>query len=672
MQIWSDVLGLEGIGTLDSFFDLGGDSLLATQLYSRIKQSLAADITLREVLSTQTIQEFARVVEDKFEHNAESEPHRHAVIRRADREGELPLSYSQQRLWIIDQSSPAKALYNLMTAVRLTGRLNTHALARSLNEIIRRHEALRTNFVMVGGQPRQIIAPVTNIVLPVTDLASLAEAGREEQVKSLVAEEAQKPFDLTQNVMLRVSLLRLNTEEHVMLLTMHHIASDAWSFGVLVREIATLYKAFAANEPSPLPELSIQYADYAQWQREWLSGEVLENQLAYWRKQLGGTVPALELPTDRPRPIARGFRGGTHNFNLSPELTAKLKQLTRDEAATMYMTLLAAFQILLGRYSRRDDFATGTPIAGRNREETEQLIGFFVNTLVMRADLSGNPSFRELLARVREVALGAYTHQDVPFETLVEELQPERDPLRTPFFQVLFNYQNTPLPEVEISGLRLAPIEVESGAARFDLSLNIVESGEGLAGTMEYDVDLFDAETVVRLMSHFETLLEDIAERPGASIHTLEILTEAERQAQQQKKRERKGSMREKLKTTRRKSINSTNTNLVRTGLPGDDGETLPLLVEPEVAGVDLCEWARNNREAVEREVVRARGDAVQGIRHRFRAGLQKVGRRRFIRTARLQISLNAAHGNQRQSLYVNRVPGRPVDTAAQRERLLR
>jgi len=343
----------------------------------------------------------------------------------------FPTSFAQQRLWFFDELERASSVYNIPSAFRLTGPLNVAALEQSLNEIVRRHETLRTTFAVEDGQPMQVIAPALAVTLGVVNLRELGKIEREAEARRLAAEEAQRPFDLAHGLLVRLSLLRLDEEDHVLLLTMHHVVSDGWSMEVFFRELSVLYEAFSARKPSPLPELPIQYADFAVWQREWLRGEVLQAQLFYWRKQLDGAPAVINLPSDRHRPALQSYRGERQSFELSKELTHGLKALSRKEDVTLFMALLAGFQTLLHRYTGQDDIAVGSPIANRNRAEIEGLIGFFVNTLVLRTDLSGNPSFQELLRRIREVALAAYAHQDLPFEKLVEELQPKRDLSRT-------------------------------------------------------------------------------------------------------------------------------------------------------------------------------------------------------------------------------------------------
>ena len=365
----------------------------------------------------------------------------------------IPLSFAQQRLWFLDQIEPGNPFYNFPAAVLLKGRLNVVVLELSFKEIVRRHEALRTTFATVDGQPMQVVGEKFNFGLQVLDLQQLAETEREEKVKQLAAEEASKPFDLTKLPLLRASLLQLDAEEYVLLLTLHHIIFDGWSIGAFMQELAALYEAFSIGKPSPLPELSIQYADFAIWQREWLAGDRLQTQLNYWKKQLSGAPLLLELPADRPRPPAQTYRGAKESFLIPRTLRSALKKLSRQENVTLFMTLLAAFKTLLYRYTGQADIPVGSPIANRNRAEIQGLIGFFVNTLVWRTDLSGTPTFRQLLARIREVSLEAYAHQDLPFEKLVEELQPERKLSYHPLFQVAFVLRTEPVAAESIAGL---------------------------------------------------------------------------------------------------------------------------------------------------------------------------------------------------------------------------
>ncbi len=450
-------------------------------------------------------------------------------IPRRERTGTAPLSFAQQRLWFIEQLEPGTHAYNSARAARLRGPLDTAVLRRSMGDIVERHEALRTSFTATDGRPVQVIAGTVSLPLPITDLGGFPEDEREARARHLAEEEIRRPFDLTRAPLLRVRLLRLGPEEHILVLTMHHIVSDEWSQGVLFRELAALYEAHLAGNPSPLQPLPIRYADYAVWQREWLQGERLEPELAYWRERLQGAPPVLELPTDRRRPAKQTFRGAKQSLLLPRQLGPGLRALSRSEGATLFMTLLAAFQALLARYTGQDDIVVGSPIAGRTRMETEGLIGFFVNTLVLRTDLSGDPTFRELLRRVREVAFGAYDHQDLPFERLVEELQPERRLSHSALLQVMFTLQNAPAPIPRLAGLEVEPEPIERGVAKFDLSLFLRDDVEGLRALLEYNTDLFDAGTMARLLGHFRTLLEGIVTDPDRRLSELPLLTEPER-----------------------------------------------------------------------------------------------------------------------------------------------
>jgi hypothetical protein len=407
--------------------------------------------------------------------------------------------------------------------------MDVKALEQALSEIFRRHEVIRTVFAVTAEQPVQVIKPATQVEIPVTDLTNLDQAEREAEVLRLIDEEAKRPMDLANGPLLRFSLLRLGATEHVALLTMHHIISDGWSMGVIQNELSTLYEVFSTKEKeSPLAELPIQYADYAVWQRQWLAGEVLEAELQYWKTKLAGAPAVLELPTDRLRPAIQSYRGAMETLRLSAELSAQLKQLSRRESVTLFMTLLAGFNTLLWRFSGQDDILLGTPIAGRNRSEIEGLIGFFVNTLVLRTDLSGDPTFRELLHRTREVALGAYENQDLPFEKLVDELHLERTRSRSPLFQVMFALQNAPKHNATMADLAMSPLEAESGSVKFDLSMVIEEGERGLAVALRYNVDLFDQTTAARLLDCFAVLLEAIVAAPQQPIAQLALLRAAE------------------------------------------------------------------------------------------------------------------------------------------------
>lgn len=442
----------------------------------------------------------------------------------------FPLSFSQQRMWFVDQLGGGSPFYNVSAALRLNGPLNVSALERCFNEIVRRHEALRTVFQAVDGEPQQVIMPEVHLSLPVLDLMGLSDSEQEARLSRLAEEEAQHPFDLSRGPLLRLNLLRFNEDEHGLLIVMHHIISDGWSKGIFIRETATLYKAFLAEEPSPLPELHIQYADFAIWQHERLRGGHLERELVYWRQQLSGVSEVLALPTDRPRPPVQTFQGSEHRSVLSKELSRNLNAISHREDVTLFMTLLGAFQTLLYRHTGNEDIVVGAPVANRTQFELEPLIGCFVNTVALRTHMSGDPTFCELLARVREVTLGAYSHQDLPFEKVVEVLHPERALSHTPLFQVMLVLENIRMPALELAGLSITPIHIPSKNTQFDLTLIITEGSDGINCVFEYNTELFDQATVLRLADRFHLLLSAIVTKPDSRISTLPLVTPPELQ----------------------------------------------------------------------------------------------------------------------------------------------
>ncbi len=452
------------------------------------------------------------------------------AIPPVSRDRDLPLSFAQQRLWFVNQISPDSTAYNLLEAIRVEGVLNLVALEQSLSELIRRHEILRTTFPLVGGNPIQLIAPPTALTLPIHDLQGLSTAAQTDRIRHMAIDRASQPFDLAVEPLVQFTLLQLSDREYVLLLKMHHIIYDGWSLSIFFRELSQLYAAFAQGLPSPLAELPIQYADFAVWQRQWLTGAVLDRQLNYWQQQLAGAPVVLELLTDRPRPPVQTFPGAGEVFRLDRDLTQRIKQLSQESEATLFITLLAAFLVLISRYTGQLDLVVGSPIANRNSKSVEQLMGFFANTLALRGDLSGNPRFRDFHAQVRQTTLSAYAHQDLPFEMLVEKLQLDRDLSRNPLVQVMFSLQNTPQSESSLSGLTLQnialPIDV---TVRFDLEVNFWEIPTGLEGVWCYNTDLFDATTITRLGQHFQTLLTAIVANPAARISELSLLSPAER-----------------------------------------------------------------------------------------------------------------------------------------------
>jgi amino acid adenylation domain-containing protein len=597
--IWSQVLGVEQVGVDDNFFDLGGHSLLATLVISKLRNVFHIELPLRNIFDFPTVATLAESVQTmrQSRDNLQSLP-----IVPIPRNGKEPLSFAQQRLWFIDQLEPNNTAYNHFHAVRIIGSLHIVALEQSLNEIIKRHEVLRSNFPAKDGQPSCAIAPALSLELPVVDLQIFPENEREAEVLRQADREVEQPFNLAKGLLLRVKLLKLGATEHILLLTIHHIIFDGWSGGVLTKEIVALYEAFSCKKPSPLPELSIQYADFAYWQRQWLQGKTLETQLSYWQKQLTNAPTSLDL-----HKIAISSSSTTktettnQSFLLSPSLSEHLKKLSRQQGVTLFMVLLAIFQTLLYRYTNQDDIVVGTDVANRNRSEIEPLIGFFVNLLVLRTDLSGNPSFQELLGRVREVTLGAYAHQDLPFAKLVEVLQPDRTSSYTPLFQVLFVLQNAPISALEFSDLTLSPLEINIEKSKFNLALFMEETEQGIIGVWKYNPDLFHPGTINTILNHFQTLVSSIVTQPDAKINSLEILTEAEKREQIIAQEKRETASFKKFKSIKPKAVVLPQTQLVKTDyLHG----TIPLVVQPNVDELDLAEWAKNHREFIEAKLL--------------------------------------------------------------------
>jgi alpha-ketoglutarate-dependent taurine dioxygenase len=521
------------------------------------------------------------------------------IISPCGRDGRgVPLSFAQQRLWFLDRMDNGGSSYNESLAVRLMGSLNYPALERSVNEIVRRHEVLRTTFPVCDGEPLQIIAPSLKVALPLIDLRTLEPVGRERKRDELIVEETAPPFDLTLGPLLRVKLFRAGDAEHVLSLTMHHIVSDAWSMGILVQELTTLYRAFSSGRPSPLPELAIQYADFAYWQRRVFPVEAMEEQLAYWRKSLAGAPMLLDLPTDRPYGAEPSLRGMALPFALPPSLGLALRALSHRESVTQFIILLSAFLCLLFRFTKSDDIVVGVDVANRHRGETEGLIGFFVNMLALRVDLSGDPTFRELLGRTRKVSLGAYANQDLPFERLVEDLRPVRDPRRTPIFQVVFNYYPFEA-ELKAPGLDIKILDIEQQAARFDLSLFVIETRSELKGSFRFNADLFDRDRVSRWPDDYKALLKAVTERPDIRLSVLAAAVDRDSERRTRKNQELKKANFKRFVNTTPKTIGASRGGLVRTSiLP--PGEGLPLLITPSADELDLAPWIEANRERVE------------------------------------------------------------------------
>ncbi len=523
--IWGDVLGVERIGATDHFFELGGHSLLATRVMSNLRRVFNVEMPMRDLFATPVLADLAAGIESLRRAGAVSET---PPLVRVPGDGPFPLSFAQKRLWLIDQIEPGSPLYNIPLALRVAGPLDSGALALALGEIERRHEALRTVFAVQEGEPMQVIRPAAPFAIPLVDLSGLPARRREPEALALAGRAALRPFDLGNGPLLRKALLRVTEEDHVAALTVHHIVSDGWSIGVLIREVMALYAAIALGRPSPLPELPVQYRDFAIWQASWLHGEVLEGEISYWRSRLAGLPPLLELPADRPRPAVQSFRGAARPINLPAGLVRRVEALGRQNGATLFMVLLGGLQALLARLSGQNDLAVGSPVAGRNRVETEGLIGFFINTLVLRGELAGRPSFRGLLGRVRETALAAYMHQNLPFEKLVEELAPARSLAHSPFFQVMLSLQNAFAENLDLDDLHMQPVDLAATTVKFDLTLSVAEQGGSLTGTAEYATSLFDATTVQRLLAGFERLLEGAVADPDRCVADLPLLSAEE------------------------------------------------------------------------------------------------------------------------------------------------
>jgi natural product biosynthesis luciferase-like monooxygenase protein/amino acid adenylation domain-containing protein len=522
--MYAELLGLERVGAGDDFFAVGGHSLLATRLVSRVREAFGIDLPLRAVFEAPTVAALARRAEAARRAVRDSAP----ILRLAEGAA-APLSFAQERLWFLDRLAPGTTAYHINTAVRLSGALDADALDRALVETVRRHAALRTVFPLVDGRPVQLAGPVPATVLAVDDLSAVDGAEREEAMRARLKDAAGRPFDLAAGPVFRAHLLRMDAADHVLLITLHHAVTDGWGREVLLREVGELYGAFAAGRPSPLPELEIAYADYAAWQRAQLTDEVLAGQIGYWTGRLAGAPPVLELPTDRPRPAAPTFGADRERLTLPRELSDALDALARREGATQYMVLLAAFSLLLARYAGTDDVVVGSPIAGRTRREAEGLVGVFLNMLALRTDLSGDPDFRTLLARVRAATLGAYEHQDVPFERLVDVLQPERSLSHAPVFQAAFFLQNQAQAKLVMPGVDAAPLSAGTSTGKFDLTLGAGDTDEGFTFVLEYATELWDAATARRMLDHLHRLLRAVAADPGVPVGALELMDEDER-----------------------------------------------------------------------------------------------------------------------------------------------
>lgn len=601
--IWAEILGLKHVSVHDNFFELGGHSLLATQVVSRIRTSFQIELPLRSLFEAPTVEALSAVIEQARSARSDGDEAPLMPLTPAERREPLALSFAQQRLWFLSQMEPEGWSYNLPFALRLSGSLDVDALSYSFEQVIARHETLRTTFHESAGEPVQVIGSVEEFVLPLDDLSGLTEDRREEAVREAASTEVRRPFLLDQDRPIRARLLRLAEREHVLLVTLHHIAADAWSMTLLANEVAVFYQSRVGHSAdTALPPLPVQYADFARWQRQWLQGPVLDAHLAYWKQRLGVNPPVLKLPTDRPRPTAQTFRGARHTFTVPAKEADRLRALSRQQGVTLFMTLLAAFNTLLFLTTGQEDILVGTDVANRNREETEGLVGFFVNLLPLRSYLGGDPSFLELLAQVRQTALEAYAHQDLPFEKIVEALKLKRDLGGNPLVQALLVLQNVPPPSMELPGLEVRALEFESEVARFDLGLFMEDAEEGLTGLWKYSTDLFDASTIAVLSERFVTLLGNVAAHPEKNLSAMEILSPAEKESAMIESQQRAESKFKRFKNTQPKAVNLTRRTLIERRYLESD-QPLPLVLQPAVEDVDLAAWAQDNRTKVEQEL---------------------------------------------------------------------
>lgn len=597
---WAEILDMEPPGIDDNFFDLGGHSLRATQLVTRLRQLFDIELGVRELFQRPTIGQLAEHIDGaRLAGKGVQTP----PLVPVPRDEALPLSFAQQRLWFLEQLRSTGGLFNIPDVVRFRGSLCVPALHGAIDALVRRHESLRTSFQTHRGKGVQVIGAPTSYRLPQIDLSALGSELAEAEATRQITQLSRLPFDLTLAPLFRVVLLRRAEDEHLLSLTIHHIISDAWSMGVILRELATFYQAGYSGEPMTLPAPPVQYADFARWQREWLVGEVLEGELDYWRRNLRGAPPELNLPTDRPRPDLPSWRGGTKEVRLSGELSESLGELSRREGVTLFMTLLSVFNVLLRGLSGREDVVVGTDVANRNRAETEGVVGFFINQLVLRTDLSGDPTFTELLARVRDVALGAYAHQDVPFDLVVDALKVDRGLRVSPLFQAKFFLENTPQDRFELPELSIESCEVEIEMARLDLILAFWETPEGLVGWVNYNTDLFDPPRIERMMRQYQALAAAVAARPTVRLGELkEVLDQIEKEERTMEKKALNKLGFKSFKAVKPKAVALPTEDVVeRTYL--EPGQKLPLVIQARAEDVDLADWAKAHAQTLEKDL---------------------------------------------------------------------
>jgi len=599
-EIWSQLLAVARVGVDENLLELGAQSLTVMQFTLRVRQELGVELPLRTLFEDPTVAGIASRIERAGPETGGGIDT--PLIRRVPRDRGLPLSFAQQRLWFIQQLEPESPAYNIPEAVHALGQIDVQILRRILNEIVRRHESLRTTFAFVDEHPVQLIAQVGELTLPEIDLRALPEAVREVESARLRDEEARAPFDLTRGPLLRVSLVTLGPQEHLILFTMHHIVSDAWSMGVLVSEIKALYTALTSGAPSPLDELPVQYPDFAVWQREWLQGAALDEQMRYWERILGGRLPILRLPFSRPRPKRPTHRARVIRFWIATDVSEALQQLALRQGVTLFMVLVAAFEVLLYRHSGQEDLIVATEVANRAHVQSEPLIGFFVNMLVLRTDLSGNPSFLAALGRVRDTCIGAFSHQDVPLEKLVEHIQPERSDGEIHLLRHVFVLENAPGETLAIPGLTLRSLSADHQTSKFDLLMIMEAFPSGLAGSWTYSVDLFDAEDVSKLAADFTALLGDIARRPATRLRDFEIPSQSERDRLIMENKAERATKRPSLSSFKPQAVKLSSATLVRREYFFD--EKFPLVYAASAGNLDLADWAKNRMPELQQELL--------------------------------------------------------------------
>jgi amino acid adenylation domain-containing protein len=618
-SVWAEVLKLKSVGIHDNFFELGGHSLLGTQVISRLRKLFDTQLSLRWLFQFPTVAALAEKIQTSSSAGTEDDA---PILESVPRKQKLPLSFAQQRLWFLTQLQPESSFYNVAIGMRIRGRLNSTALSAAVDSVIMRHESLRTVFPIVDEEPVQLIVDRPRNTFSIECLSQVAGQDLETEARDLLKREAEQPFDLSEGPLFKASLVKLTDVDHVFVIHFHHIVSDGWSTGIIFHDLEKLYDAYCQNRPSPLPELNIQYADYAVWQRKYLTFQRLDDLISFWKTYLAGAPLVLELPTTKIRPQSQTYTGADLSVRFSRRLSSSLSKLSQEHGVTLFITLMAAFQLFLSRLSGRDDLVVGTDIANRNSVELEQLVGFFVNLLPVRIALSGDPTFLELLERAATSILAVYAHQDLPFEKLVEELKPERDLRRNPVVQILFVMQNTEQRHLRLAGAQVEPFKLGSPSSRFDLALFVSERENGLEGLWRYNSDLFEPATILKLAAGFEALLTSIVANPQARVSTLEMGSIVEREPE-----DMPGDTESKIgqfRKTRRRAVDLGQLRAVKTDYLAP-GTTLPLIVTPDTAEIDLIEWASNNRQFIEAKLLEHGAMLFRGFNVNSPAEFQSV-----------------------------------------------